>query len=146
MCAEDIILKTMEGSKHYVIVGGQTINILRDAYDTTLLATSVIDINENFTKLVQESKTSNMSINAKNTKLMVAGRSCKRCAKTLLERDEIEQVENLRFFGSTKTTNGVCTKEIKKSIAIAKEKITKLSNIWTSANISRQLKVRFTIM
>jgi len=37
-------------------------------------ATSEIDIDETFAKLVQESKVSNMSINAKNTKLMVHGK------------------------------------------------------------------------
>jgi len=35
----------------------------------------------------------------------------------------IEQVEEYKFLGSIKTANGDCTKEIKKSIAMAKEKL-----------------------
>jgi hypothetical protein len=118
MYAEDIIRRTMEGgeeeSKHGVIVGGQVINNLRYADDTTLLDTSVSGIDEIFAKLVQESKTSNMSINARKTKLMAVGRRSNRSVKILLEGDEIEQVEDFKFLGSTKTSNGDCTKEIKK--------------------------------
>ena len=40
----------------------------------------------------------------------------------MLEGGEIEQVEDFKFLRSTKSTNGDCTKEIKKRIAIAKEK------------------------
>ena len=47
----------------------------------------------------------------------------------MLEGDEIEQVEDFKFLGSTKTTNDDITKEIKERIAIAREKTTKLLNI-----------------
>jgi hypothetical protein len=151
MYAEDIVRRTMEGeedkieegSKHGVIVGGQIINNLRYADDTTLMDTTASGIDDIFAKLVQESKTSNMLIIAKKTNLMAVGRRSNRSVKILLEGDEIEQVEHFKFLGSTKTSNGDCTKEIKIRIAIAKEKATKLVKIWTSKNISQQLKVRF---
>ena len=81
MYAEDIICRTMEGIKHSVIVGSQVINNVRYADDTTLLATSVIGMDENFAKLAHESKASNMSIDAKKTKLMVADGSSNRSVK-----------------------------------------------------------------
>ena len=127
MYAEDITRRTMVGNKHSVSVGGQIINNLRYADDTTLLATSVIGKDKNFTKLVQESKTSKLSINAKKRKLMVAGRSSNRSVKILLEGDEIEQIEDFKFLGLTKTTNGDCTKEI------AEEKTTNCPGIFHSS-------------
>ena len=59
----------LKGGKHGVIVGGHSINNLRYADDTTLLATPVIGIDEIFVKLEQESKTSSISINVKKTSL-----------------------------------------------------------------------------
>jgi len=52
--------------------------------------------------------------------------------KILLEGDEIEQVEDFKFFRSSKTTNGDWIKTIKKRIAIAKAKAAKLSKVWMS--------------
>ena len=46
-----------------------------------------------------------MSINAKKTKLIVAGKSSNGSVKILLEGNEIEQVEDFKFLGSTKTTH-----------------------------------------
>jgi len=41
-------------------------------------------------------------------------------------------VEEFKFFGSIKTANGDCTKEIKKRIAMAKEKVVEIEKILRS--------------
>jgi len=65
---------TIEDNEHGIKVGERQINNLRYADDTTLLTTTEKSINDMAVKLANESKTYNMLLNAKKTKIMVAGR------------------------------------------------------------------------
>jgi len=60
--AEDIMRRTLENNEHGIKVGGTQINNLRYADDTILLTTTEESINDTAVKLVNESKTSNMSL------------------------------------------------------------------------------------
>lgn len=94
---------------------------LRYAYDTKLPTTTESSSKEVACfchKLVQESKTFNMSINTKQTKLMVAGKHDSEVKLTLHE--QFKQVEDFKFLGSIKTANGDCTRDIKMRTAMAK--------------------------
>jgi len=63
--AEEIMRRTLKDNEHGIKVGGRQINNLRYADDTTPLTTTEKSINDMAVKLVSESKTSNMSLNAK---------------------------------------------------------------------------------
>jgi len=129
--AEDIMRRTLENNEHGIKVGGRQINSLRYADDTTLLTTTEESINDMAVKLVNESKTSNMLLNAKKTKIMVAGRQNTR-VNLRMDGEQIEQVEQFKFLGSMKTASGDCTSEIRRRICLAKEKAVKLDTIWRS--------------
>jgi len=58
-------------------------------------------------KLVNESKTSNMLLNAK-TKIMVTGRQSTR-VNLQIDGEQIEQVEQFKCLGAMKTASGDCT-------------------------------------
>jgi len=50
--------------------------------------------------------------------------------KIVVEGSIIERVEEFKFLGSIQTANGDCTKEIKKRIAMAREKAVRMEKIW----------------
>jgi len=75
MYEEDIVRRTMESNQQGVVLGGRNINNLRYADGNTLLNTNEIIIRDAKVKMAHESKVSNVLINIKNTKLMVAGRN-----------------------------------------------------------------------
>jgi len=139
--AEDIMRRTLEDNEHGIKVGGRQINNLRYADDTTLVTTTEESTKDMAVKLVNESKTSNMLLNVKKTKIMVDGRQNAR-VNLQIDGEQIEQVEQLKFLGSVKTASGDCTTEIRRRICLAKEKAVKLDTLWRSRHIKKALKVR----
>jgi len=55
---------------------------------------------------------------------------------------ESEQVHNFKFLGSYKSADGDCTKEIKRRIALARQKAVVLASIWKGRNIKTATKVK----
>ena len=56
------------------------------------------------------------------------------------EGESLEQVHDFKFLGSYKSADGDCTKEIKRSIAMARQKAVVLASIWKDRNIKLQQK------
>jgi len=52
----------------------------------------------------------------------------------------LEQVHDFKFLGSCKSADGDCTKEIKRRIALARQKAVVLTSIWKDRNIKMQRK------
>jgi len=77
------------------VVGGRNVNF-RYADDMTLLNTNEIEIRDATARQAHVSKVSNMSINIKKTKLMVAGKNDDN-VKIMVEGDKIEHVEEFKF-------------------------------------------------
>jgi len=139
--AEDTMRRTLENNEHGIKVGGRQINNLRCADNTTLLTTTEESVNDMAVKLVNDSKTSNMLLNAKKTKIMVAGRQNTR-VNLQIDGEQIEKVEQFKFLASMKTASSDCTTEIRRRICLAKKKAVKLDTIWRSRHIRKALNVR----
>ena len=90
--------------------------------DTTLLASTQERIRKFFEDLVQESARYNMYINAQKSKIMVVSRQDNISVQVDHEGESLEQVHNFKFLGSYKSADGDCTKEIKRRIALARQK------------------------
>ena len=58
------------------------------------------------------------------------------------EGESLEQVHNFKFLGSNKSADGDCTKEIKRRIAMARQKTVALASIWKDRNIKTATKVK----
>ena len=104
--------------------------------DTTLLASTQERIRKFFKNLVQESARYNMYINAQKSKIMVV------TVQVDHEGESLEQVHDFKFLGSYKSADGDCTKEIKRRIAIARQKAVVLASIWKDRNIKTATKVK----
>ena len=60
------------------------------------------------------------------------------------EGESLEQVHDFKFLGSYKSADGDCTKEIKRRIALARQKavvLPVLASIWKDQNIKTATKV-----
>jgi hypothetical protein len=139
--AEDIIRRARERNDCGVTVGGRVIDNLRYADDTTLLATTEDEVRKYFDDLVEESRISNMTVNAKKTNVMVASR--KECQVSLtLDNETVKQVDTFKFLGSYKTSTGDCTMDIKRRIGMARAKAVQLDNIWRNRHIGKGVKIK----
>jgi len=56
--------------------------------------------------------------------------------------ESLEQVHDFKFLGSYKSADGDCTKEIKRRIALARQKAVVLASIWKDRNIKTATKVK----
>jgi len=92
--------------------------------------------------LVQESARYNMYTNAQKSKIMVVSRQDNIPVQVDHEGESLEQVHDFKFLGSYKSTDGDCTKEIKRRIALARQKAVVLANIWKYRNIKTATKIK----
>ena len=115
-------------------------------YFTTLLATTQERIRKFFKDLVQESARYNMYINAQKTKIMVVSRQDNISVQLDHERELLEQVYDFKLLGSYKSADGDCIEEIKRHIALARQKAVVLTSIWKDRNINTATKVKVKVM
>jgi len=58
------------------------------------------------------------------------------------EGEYLDQVKDFEFLGSYKSADGDCTNEIKRRIAMARQKAVELTTIWKDKNVTSALKIR----
>ena len=83
-----------------------------------------------FKDLVQESARYNMYINAQKSEIMVVSRQNNISVQVDHEGESLQQVHDFKFLGSLQSADGDCTKEIKRRIAMARQKAVVLASIW----------------
>jgi len=115
---------------------------LRYADDTILLASTQERIRKFFKDSVQESARYNMYINARKSKIMVVSRQDNISVQADHGGESLEQVHDFKFLGSHKSADGYCTKEIKRRIALARQKAVVLASIWKDRNIKTATNVK----
>jgi len=81
-----------------------------------------------------------MYINAQKSKIMVVSRQDNISVPMDHEGESLEQVYDFKFLGSYKSADGDCTKEIKRRIALARQKAAVLASIWKDRNIKTATK------
>ena len=59
-----------------------------------------------------------------------------------IQNKEVERVEHFKYLGSITTQNGFCTKDINARLAMGKQRMIQLENIWKDKNISMALKLK----
>ena len=91
---------------------------------------------EHLTTNVNEAgKQLNLKLNVKKTKLLVAGRAEEE-HHIKIDGESVEQVENFKYLGSTKTATANCSGDIKARIAIAKRRMIELQDLWNDKNLT----------
>ena len=119
------------------IAGRNTINNLRYADDTTLMAESEEELKSLLMKVKEESEYAGLKLNIQKTKIMASS------PITSWEIDEgtVETVTDFIFGGSKITTDGDCSHEIKRCLLLGRKVITNLDSILKSRDITLPTKV-----
>ena len=113
-------------------IGGRTVQNLRYADDTTLIATSKESLLELIGLVKDASERRGLFLNVKKTKVMVIDRTWNNFDPFVVNQDTIEEFKQFDFPGSTIDTTGQSSVEIKKRLAIARTTMFKLDKIWKS--------------
>ena len=115
-------------------IPGRSINNLRYADDTTLMAESKEELKSLLMKMKEESEKVGLKLNIQKTKIMASS------PITSWEIDG-ETVADFIFLGSKITANGDCSHEIKRRLLLGRKVMTNLDSIFKSRNITLSTKV-----
>ena len=111
-----------------------SINNLRYADDTTLMAESEEELKSLLMKVKEESEKAGLKFSIQKTKIMASG------PITSWEIDG-ETVSDLIFGGSKITADGDCSHEIKRRLLLGRKVMTSLDSIFKSRDITLPTKV-----
>jgi hypothetical protein len=119
-------------------IGGRTINNLRYANDTTILAEKKEDMKNLLKKLKEESEKTGLSLNLKKTKTMTTGT----LNEFILNGTEIKITSYHTFLGSIITRGGYDNKEINGRLSIGRMAMTKLEKIMKDRDVRKATKIK----
>jgi hypothetical protein len=121
-----------------ISIGGQKINNLRYADDTTLLAENEEDMREMLRRVKRESEKMDLKLNVKKTKVMCNTGGGE--GVFTLDGEEIELVNNYTFLGTTVEIQGQCSTEIKRRVGMGRSAMVGLNKIWKDKNVTNSTK------
>ena len=125
----------LEETQAGIKIAGRTINNLRYADDTTLMAESEEELKSLVMKVKVESEKVGLKLNIQKTKIMASG------PITSWQIDG-ETVSDFIFLGSKITADGDCSHEIKRRLLLGRKVMTKVDSIFKSKDITLPSKVR----
>ena len=114
-----------------------TINSLRYADDTTLMAESEEELKGLLMKVKEESEKVDLELNIRKTKIMASGP----ITSWQIDGEMKETVIDFIFLGSKITADGDCSHEIKRRLLLGRKAMTNLDSISKSKDITLPMKV-----
>ena len=118
-------------------IARRTINNLRDANDTTLMAESEEELKSLLMKVKKVSEKVGLKLNIQKTKIMASGP----ITSWEIEGETVEAVSDFIFGGSKITADGDCSLEIKRCLLLGRKVMSNLESILKSRDITLQTKV-----
>ena len=141
-CGEMImrILESEIPERAGCIIGGRSVWNLRYADDTTLIARSCNELQQQVSAIENISAQFGLTINATQTHMMVIDAESDADQVITIAGKAIGRVERCKFLGSIVTNDSNSSTEINVRLAIARQVMRQLTEIWKSAEISLKLK------
>ena len=139
MCRHLIGLSVLLGwkSKGGIKIAGRSINNLRYADDTTLMAESEEELKSLLMKVKVESEKVGLNLNIQKTKIMASGP----IPSWEIVGETVETVSDFIFWGSKITADGDCSHEIKRHLLLGRKVMTNLDSILKSRDITLSTKI-----
>ena len=116
---------------------GRTINNLRYADDTTLMAESEEELKSLLTKVKEESEKAGLKLNIQKTKTMASDS----ITSWQIDGETMAIVTDFIFLGSKISADGDCSHEIKRRLLLGRKVMTNLDSILKSRDITLPTKV-----
>ena len=126
-------------------IGGRSIADLRYADDTALMASNVTSARRVLHKVDSAGRTEGMNLNAKKTKVMhIKGKNslADDLTEVKVNGTALEKVDHFKYLGSIKSSDGASLKDVKIRIAMGKQKMLQLVDIWKDKSLANELKLR----
>ena len=128
----------LEETQAGIKIGRRTINNLRYADDTTLMAESEEELKSLLMKVTEESDKVGLKLNIQKTKIMASGP----ITSWEIDGETVEIVSDLILGGSKITVDGDCSQEIKRRLLLRRKAMANLDSILKSRDITLSTKVR----
>ena len=128
----------LEETQAGIKIAGRSINHLRYADGTTLMAESEEELKSLLMKMKLESERVGLKLNIQKTKIMASGP----ITSQEIDRETVETVSDFIFLGSKITADGDCSHEIKRRPLLGSKVMTNLDNIFKSRDVTLSTKVR----
>lgn len=122
-------------------IGGRDITNLRYADDTALISTDETSMKRLLHRMDNAGEKAGLKLNAKKTKVMTVGNDNKK-PNIKVNSTPLENVNNFKYLGSIKTSNGSTKADVITRIAMGKKSMSQLNNIWRDRSIPHHLKVK----
>ena len=139
--AEYIMRWVLENWNGGLSIGGYKLSNLRYADDTTLVATSALELEEVLLIVKAKSEALGLRLNVSKTKIMIVGSDGNE-DPIVVDGTEVEHVTQFNFLGSLITTSSGCSAELRRCMAMAKSAMVGLNKIWTDRGITKATKKR----
>ena len=136
--AEYIVRNTgLDEAQAGIKIAGRTINHLRYADDTTLMAESEGELKSLLMKVKEEREKVGLKFNIQKTKIMASGA----ITSWEIDGETVETVADFILGGSKITADGDCSHEIKRRLLLGRKIMTNLDSILKSRDITLPTKV-----
>ena len=112
----------LDESQTGIKIAGRTINNLRYADDTTLMAESEEELKSLLMKVKEESQKVDLKLNIQKTKIMASGP----ITSWEIDGETVETVSDFIWGGSKITADGDCSHEIKRCLLLGRKVMTNL--------------------
>ena len=128
----------LEEAQAGIQIARRTINNLRYADDTTLMAESKEELKSLLMKVKEESEKVDLKLNIQKMKNMASSP----ITSWKIDGETVETVADFIFGGSKITADGDCSHEIKRQLLLGRKVMTNLDSIFKSRDISFLTNVR----
>ena len=118
-------------------IAGRSINNLRYADDTTLLAESEEELKSLLMEVKEESEKVGLKLNIQKMKIMASGF----ITSWQIDEETVETVADFLFLGSKITADDDCSHEIKRHLLLKRKVMTNLDSMFKSRDITLPTKV-----
>ena len=118
----------LEEARASVKIAGRSINNLRYADDTTLMAESEEKLKSLLMNVKEESEKVGLKLSIQKTKIMASGP----ITSWEIDGETVETVSDFIFLGSKITADGDCSHEIKRCLLLGRKVMTNLDSILKS--------------
>ena len=141
--SESIVREVLAEEDSGIMINGTTINIIRYADDTVVIANELSALQRIMNSLVQQSEEFGLSVNASKTKVMVFS---KRKIQTSLSinGNNIKQISSFKYLGTILDEQCDNKKEIRSRIEQARRQFISMKQFFVRPELSLELRMRMT--
>ena len=127
----------LEEAQAGIKIAGRSINNLRYADDTTVMAEGEEELKSLLMKVKEESEKVGLKLNIQKTKIMASSP----ITSSEIDGETVETVSDFILGGSKITADGDCSHEIKRHLLLGRKVMTNLESIFKSRDITLPTKV-----